>query len=170
MKITVLNGSPRPSGNTAAMVESFKNGAESKGHIVNVVNIGTMKINGCIACEYCHNNGNGKCIQQDEMQSLYPYINDSDMLVIASPVYYWSFSGQTQSVITRFYCLGRPNPRKYAMLLSSGSPEVYDAPISQYKDILSFFGAQDMGIITAYGSQNKSEAKLKECFDFGASL
>jgi len=84
MKITVLNGSPRPNGNTAAMVDSFKKGAESKGHIVNVINIGTMKINGCIACEYCHNNGNGKCIQQDEMQSIYPHINDSDMLVIAS--------------------------------------------------------------------------------------
>ena len=47
---------------------------------------------------------------------------------------------------------------------------VYDAPVSEYKSILKFFGATNMGIITAYGDQNQSEEKLKEFKDFGLSL
>lgn len=171
MKITVLNGSPRPNGNTSAMVESFKKGAESVGHEVDIILIGTMNINGCIACEYCHTKGNGECIQKDDMQKVYNSIKDADMVVFASPVYYWSFSGQMQSTITRFYAIGKPpKAKKYAMILSSGSAGVYDALISQYNDIINYFGASNAGIITAYGKQNKSQDKLDEAYNLGKNL
>lgn len=54
MKILVLNGSPRPNGNTSAMVEAFTEGAKENGHQVDVVNVCQKKIAGCLACEYCH--------------------------------------------------------------------------------------------------------------------
>ena len=54
MKILVFNGSPRPKGNTAAMVETFAKGARENGHQVDVVNVCQKKIAGCLACEYCH--------------------------------------------------------------------------------------------------------------------
>ena len=54
MKILVFNGSPRPHGNTAAMVEAFAEGARENGHQVDVVNVCQKKIAGCMACEYCH--------------------------------------------------------------------------------------------------------------------
>ncbi len=171
MKITVLNGSPRVNGNTMAMVQSFKQGAESNGHEVEVVTVGTMKINGCIACEYCHTKGNSECIQKDDMQKVYNAVKDVDMVVIASPVYYWSFSGQMQSTITRLYAIGKPpKAKKYAMILSSGSNGVYNALISQYNDVISYFGATNAGIITAYGNQNKTQAKLDEAYNLGKSL
>ena len=170
MNILVLNGSPRPKSNTKAHIEAFVEGAESKGHSVRVLNVGNMKINGCIGCEYCHTKGDGACVQKDDMQDVYPYLANSDMIVIASPIYYWGFSGQMMSLITRFYAPGKPAATKYDMFLSSGSPDVYDAPISEYKSILRFFGATNMGIITAYGSQNQSEEKLAEFRSFGQSL
>lgn len=171
MKITVLNGSPRINGNTMAMVQSFKQGAESNGHEVEVVTVGTMKINGCIACEYCHSKGNGECIQKDDMQKVYDAVKDADVIVIASPVYYWSFSGQMQSTITRFYAMGKPSKaKKYAMILSSGSNGVYNALVSQFNDIVDYFGATNVGILTAYGNQNKSQAKLGEAYSLGKSL
>ena len=170
MNILVLNGSPRPKANTKAHIEAFKEGAEAKGHSVRVFNVGNMKINGCLGCEYCHTKGDGACVQKDDMQEIYPYLANSDMVVIASPIYYWGFSGQMMSLITRFYAPGRPAADKYALSLSSGSPGVYDAPVSEYKSILKFFGATNMGIITAYGDQNQSEEKLKEFKDFGLSL
>jgi multimeric flavodoxin WrbA len=104
------------------------------------------------------------------MQDVYPYLANADMVVLASPIYYWGFTGQMMSVITRFYAPGKPAASKYAMFLSSGSPGVYDAPVSEYKSMLKYFGATNMGIITAYGSQNNSEEKLKEFRDFGYSL
>ena len=60
MKILVLNGSPTPNGNTVALVNAFKDGAESKGHEVNVVNVAHKNIKGCMACNYCKNAGNGQ--------------------------------------------------------------------------------------------------------------
>ena len=170
MKILVLNGSPRKDGNTAALVEAFKEGAESAGNEVKVWNVGTMKIAGCLGCEYCHTKGAGQCVQKDDMPQLFPDMADSDIVVLASPIYYWSFTGQMQSCISRFYAPGKPAAKKYAMILSSESEGVYDAPISQYKSCISYFGAKDLGIITVAGSQNKSEAALKKVREFGAGL
>ena len=98
-------------------------------------------------------------------------MKDADVVVLASPVYYWSFSGQMQSTITRLYSIGKPQKAtRYAMILSSGSSGVYDAIISQYNSVISYFGAKNAGIVTAYGHQNKSQEKLDEAFNLGKSL
>ena len=68
MKILVLNGSPHTKGNTTALVDAFTKGAESAGHEVVVCPVGTMNIKACLACEYCHNKGEGKCVQKDDME------------------------------------------------------------------------------------------------------
>ena len=57
MRILVLNGSPRPKGNTKQMVDAFREGAESAGHKVDVVDVCGKKIAGCLACEYCPTKG-----------------------------------------------------------------------------------------------------------------
>lgn len=170
MNILILNGSPRTSGNTAALVKGFEEGALSKGHQVNVINVGKLRLNGCVACEYCHEKGNGKCIVKDDMQQIYEGLDKADMVVFASPVYYWGFSGQLQSAITRFYAPNVPKARKYALLLSSQSPGVYDGIISQYRSMLGYFGAESAGIVTAAGDENKSPAKIKEACTLGAGL
>ena len=59
MKIVIMNGSPRVNGNTAAMVEAFARGAKEAGHQVETVVVGTMKINGCKSCDWCHGAGKG---------------------------------------------------------------------------------------------------------------
>ena len=89
MKILVLNGSPRPNGNTAAMVAAFKDGAEGAGHEVKVVRVYEKKIGACLACEYCHEKSNGICVQDDDMQEIYEAMKETDMLVLASPIHYW---------------------------------------------------------------------------------
>lgn len=170
MKILILNGSPRANGNTSALTKAFAEGAQSAGHEITTFHVGSMKINGCLGCEYCHGKGEGKCIQNDDMQQLYPAMKEADLVVLASSVYYWSFSGQLQSVITRFYAPGKPAAGKYAMILSSGSPNVYDAIFAQYNSMLNYFGAESVGIKTFNGGDQTCEANLKEMFDFGASL
>ena len=78
MKIVVLQGSPRPAGNTARLVSKFKEGAESEGHEVEVLNVGTMKISGCIGCDYCQGAGAGECAIKDDMQKVYAYKEAND--------------------------------------------------------------------------------------------
>ena len=170
MKILVLNGSPTPNGNTVALVNAFKEGAESKGHAVNVIDVAHKKVNGCMACNFCKRN-NGQCVQKDDMQEIYPQIQDADMIVFASPIYYFIMSGQLESVIHRFYAINAPEKAKYsALLLSSYSPNVYTGAIAQYKDMIAYMGMSDKGIVTADNSTNKTPAKLAEARALGESL
>lgn len=172
MKILVLNGSPRTNGNTAAMVEAFKRGAEEAGNRVDVFSVSQMKIAGCLGCEYCHTRGNGACVQEDDMQKIYPYLEQADMIVLASPVYYFSISGQLQCAITRTYNMGIPrNLKKAALILSSGADDVYDGAVYAYHcGFIEYMGLEDLGVYTAYGAQNKSDEKLKELYQLGKSL
>ena len=92
MKILVLNGSPRPNGNTAGMVKTFHQTAEEYGHQVKMFNVCKMNIKGCLACEYCHGKGHGQCVQKDDMQEIYAELNDTEMLILAAPIYYHGIS------------------------------------------------------------------------------
>lgn len=172
MNILILNGSPRPNGNTAAMVAAFSDGAKQSGHKVNIVNVCQKKIAGCLACEYCHTKGNGTCIQKDDMQEVYPLLEEAEMIVLASPIYYHSFSGQLQCAINRIYALDKPkNLKKAALILSSGSDHVYCGAIYEYQNsFLNYLNLEDMGIFSAYDKQNKSDEKLNELREFGKTL
>lgn len=175
MKILVLNGSPRPKGNTAQMISSFREGAEAVGHQVNVVDVCQKKIAGCLACEYCHTRGKGTCIQKDDMQEVYALLKEAEMLVLASPIYYHGVSGQLKCTLDRFYSAAYPQRpqmlKKVAMILSSGDADMYEGAMFSYEgDFLGYLGLEDMGVITAHGSENGSAVKLKELREFGASL
>lgn len=106
------------------------------------------------------------------MQEVYPILLEAEMIVLASPVYYHSFTGQLQCAINRIYALDKPaNMKKAALILSSGSDQVYDGAIYEYQNsFLDYLKLENMGIFTAYGKQNKSEEKLQELKAFGKSL
>ena len=175
MKILVLNGSPRPRGNTKQMTEAFRAGALSAGHQMDVVDVCRLHINGCVACEYCHTKGKGACIQKDDMSQVYDLLKEAEMLVIASPIYYHGLSGQLKCVIDRFYSaaypIKPPKLKKVAMILSSGDPDMYDGALFSFEgDFLGYLGLENMGVFTAHGAENGSQAKLEELRAFGASI
>lgn len=165
MKILVLNGSPRPKGNTAEMVSVFQDSAEKAGHEVVVINVCRKNIGGCLACEYCHDRSNGECFQHDDMQEIYGELRDTNMLVLASPIYYHGISGQLKCVIDRFYSALYPKApeslQKVAMFLSSGDPDMYDGARFSYEgDFLGYLGLEDIGLITNH-DPNHLEAVRK---------
>lgn len=172
MNILVLNGSPRQNGNTAAMVGAYAEGAAEAGHAVHVVDVCKKKISACLACEYCHTKGNGKCIQQDDMQEVYPLLEEAEMIVLASPIYYHSFSGQLQCAINRIYALDKPQKlRKAALIMSSDSDLVYSGAIFEYQNsFLQCLDLQDCGMFAAYGEYNKSEELLNRLKNAGRNL
>ena len=171
MKILVLNGSPHLSGATSDMVAAFASGAGDKGHEVLCVNVAHKSIRGCMACEYCRKH-EGICVQNDDMQAIYPEILSADMIVFASPIYYFTLSAQLQAVIHRTYAIDIPkNVKKVALILSSGSQFVYGPAITEYyQSIVEYWGVENAGIFTANGEQNKSEEKRKELYRFGNNL
>ena len=172
MNIVILNGSPRPHGNTAAMVAAYREGAESAGHKVIVFDVCRMHVAGCLACEYCHTKEQRTCIQKDDMQQIYPALDEADMLVLASPVYYHGLSGQLKCVIDRIYAPGYPRRlRKAALLLSSGSKGVYGGAVYTYQhSFLGWLHLEDMGVFVAAGDENKSPQLLERLRAAGAAL
>ena len=170
MKITIINGSPRTA-STAAMAKVFAEAAEAAGHEVETIHVGRMNIAGCKGCEYCHTKGEGKCIQQDDMEKVMPAYLESDMIVYASPVYYFGMSAQMMAAIQRIYCIGKPaKATKAALLLSSASPGVYDGAIGTYKAMLAYTGLKDMGIITANGAEGGPDTKLDQIRELASGL
>ena len=94
-----------------------------------------------------------------------------NMIVFASPVYYFTMTAQMEAAIQRVYCIGKPaKAKKAALLLSSGSDGVYDAAIAQFKAYMDYAGIEATKVITAHGDENKSEAKLNEVREFAGSL
>lgn len=170
MKIAILNGSPRKE-NTAAMVDAFAEGAKEAGHEVEIIHVGRMNIAGCKGCEYCHTKGEGKCIQKDDMEKVIPAYLDSDMVVFASPVYYFGATAQLQAAIQRVYCIGKPAKAvKAALLLSSGSPNTGSGAVEMYKNMIKYMGIEDAGVCALAGEENKAADKLAEIRAFAASL
>ena len=171
MKILVLNGSPHPDGATSDMVKAFSEGARDAGHEVVCVLVAQKTIHGCLGCDDCRKHG-GECVQKDDMQAIYPEILAADMVVFASPIYYFSLSAQLQAAIQRTYAIDIPaNVKKTALIMSSGSPYVYGAAITSYfQSIVEYWGVENTGIFTANGEQNKSESKRNELYRFGKNL
>lgn len=170
MKIAILNGSPK-NGNTAAMVNAFAEGAKEAGHEVEILHVGKMKIAGCLGCEYCHTKGEGKCIQKDDMEQVMPAYLDADMVVYASPIYYFDVTAQLSAAMQRVYAIGKPaKAAKAALLLSSGSPNPYEGAISSYKTMIGYMGLENAGILTAAGEENGSDAKMEEIRSFARGL
>ncbi len=170
MNILVLNGSPRPQGDTAKMVGAFQAAAEQAGHAVTVIPVCRRNIHGCLACEYCHGKGKGACAQKDDMQEIYEALRETDMLVLASPIYYHNISGQLKCVIDRFYALLYPTApkrlQKAAMFLASGDADMdVGARFSFEGDFLGYLGLEDKGLFT-----NHDEDVLKHIGEMAASL
>lgn len=162
MKILILNGSPRPQGNTRKMINAFVEAATA--HQVAVVDVCKKNIKGCMACEYCHTKGNGTCIQKDDMQEVYDLLKEAEMLIIASPIYYHGISGQLKCTIDRFYSAAYPNKpknlKKVAMFLSSGDNHMYDgAKFSYDGDFIDYLGLEGMGIFTNYDADVMEKIK-----------
>ena len=171
MNILILQASPRAKGNTAWMAEEYKKAAEAAGHEVTSVNVSKKKIAGCLACEYCHNKGNGACIQKDDMQELYPLMAEAEVLVLAAPIYYFTLNAQIQAPIQRMYCVNAPaKVKKMALLVSSHSPGVYDGAMAEFRDICNYWKAENTGVVTAKIDEQKTEETSKKIAELVSKL
>ena len=101
MKIVVLQGSPNRNGSTAILVDEFTRGARQAGHAVERIDVAHEDVHpcrGCVACGY----GARPCVQRDGMGRILDSVLAADMLVLATPLYYYDMTAQLKAVIDRF--------------------------------------------------------------------
>lgn len=101
LKVLMLNGSPRQSGNIALAFHEMEKVFEESGVEYENILLGRMDIRGCIACETCRKNG--KCAFNDIVNELAVKFEEADGLVIGSPVYYGSANGTLMSALQRLF-------------------------------------------------------------------
>lgn len=97
--VLILSGSPRQGGNFDLLCEEFMKGVVSSGNKVTKINIADKKIAPCRACYACKETG--QCFQKDDMGEILQAIIDADVLVLASPVYFYSINAQLKALIDR---------------------------------------------------------------------
>lgn len=99
MNIYVISSSLRENSNTELMAKYFYKGAEEKGHEVKFLSLKDFNLNFCTGCMMCHDAG--KCSITDDMDSIIDDIKNSDILVFATPVYYYGLSGKLKAFLDR---------------------------------------------------------------------
>ncbi|MCR4592812.1 MAG: flavodoxin family protein [Bacteroidaceae bacterium] len=177
MNILVLSGSPRKKGNTDLLVEAFVKGASQK-HSVEIISVHDYKVNPCVGCDACFKSESHTCAQKDDMSVVYDKMSHADMLVIASPVYFYGLSAPLKAVIDRFHNPVRDtyHIKKLALLLvgAASLPELFDGILAQYQLCLNFFKLEDAGHVLIRRAHDKGDVKnsnaLNEAFEFGKSI
>ena len=103
MKVLMINGSPRPNGNTSIALDEMAKIFAENGIEVETVQVGNQMIRGCIACGRCRKEKLGKCVFDDAVNAIAPKFEECDGLVIGSPVYYASANGTLISLLDRLF-------------------------------------------------------------------
>lgn len=188
--ILIIQGGGRPKGNTAQLTDSFAKGAQDAGHQVEIISLIKNEVKGCIGCNACRY---GKpCIQKDDFNSMVPKIKEADLIVFASPLYYWTISSRIKAFIERFYCiaeqddnppLGRyeKHPVKDCALLMTSADNffwTFEQAVSYYKfAFINYIGFQDRGMLLAGGCgdtdgkpQIEKTAWLEKAYQFGKTI
>ena len=117
-KVVVLVGSVRKGGNTDLLAQAFVNGAKESNE-VEVISVADYKVNPCIGCNSCFAREENKCFQNDDMTVIYDKLKEADIVVIASPVYFYGISAQLKCIIDRLHTpmRNRFKIKKLALLL-----------------------------------------------------
>lgn len=142
MKILMLNGSPRPHGNTAAALEEMEKVFAAEGLETELIHVGNRDIRGCIACGRCFETG--RCVFDDIVNELSPKFEACDGLVVGSPVYYASANATLVAFLTRlFYSTHFDKTMKVGAAVAAARRGGLTAT---YDELNKFFGISGMPI------------------------
>ena len=177
MDILVLQGSPNRDGSTALLVEEFMRGAREAGHNVERIDVAYADVapcTGCIACGY-----EGTCAQSDGMDALRDKLLAADMLVFATPLYYFNVSGQLKSFIDRFCAFSysmRSRRRDAAFLAVAWNDDdwTFDALDTYFTTLARYLHLADRGRVMGGGcgtpGQTARSRFPQAAYELGRSL
>lgn len=160
--ILVLTGSPRVGGNSDLLADAFIKGATKAGHEVFKYEVGKKNIKGCIACDTCYSKGT-PCSFDDDFNNIAPHIEKADMIVLVTPLYWFTFPSNLKAVIDKTYSfiIGEKKLNiKESMLLVCGednNESSFDGIVNTYKLILSYQKWTDRGHLVVPGVFNKGD-------------
>ncbi len=174
--VLIISSSPRKNGNSQILCEQFKKGAEEKGHQVKLIRIMEQNIGFCRACDCCMKNG-GTCVLKDDMAEILRMFQKADVLVLATPVYFYGISAQMKTFIDRTYPIWQHLGKKDVYYIISaglgldiierslGDLEGFVEHLEEYKIEGKIYAANVMeaGLV-------KNQSVFRKAYDMGYSI
>ncbi len=161
----------------------YRTSEKAAGHEAACFDLQKMNIHGCLGCCKGGKEKDSPCVQKDDMSRIYPVYEKSDIVVLASPMYYWGISGQLKCAFDRLFAVAEltpnyENPKKDCILLmaSEGNTESNFAPVRAfYEGLTSHLGWKNIGIVYAGGNMETGDIlskpqQLEEAEKLGKSI
>lgn len=162
-KVLILSGSPRKGGNSDLLCDEFMRGAAETGNEVEKMRVAAKKVAPCSGCYYCTKN-NGKCVHKDDMAEILQKMIDADVLVLASPVYFYSINAQLKAVIDRTVARWLEVKNKefyYIATMADESVSSADTTIACFRGYADCVeGAVEKGIIIGNGVYESGKLRI----------
>ena len=179
-KIVILNGSPRKNGNTSMLAAAFTKGAEEAGHTVTSFFLDGMHIGGCKGCFGGHSSRECPCVQQDDMVQIYPVVKEADVVVLATPLYYWNMSGQLRTAVDRLFALEegdgnflRGNGKSSALLMAAEG-HGFDDVVLYYDHLMEHHRWENLGHVLSGSNMDvgdiQDKKELQDAYALGKSI
>lgn len=176
-KVLILSGSPRKGGNSDLLCDEFMRGAIESGNSVEKIRVADKNIGYCKACYFCKKS-DGQCVIKDDMTEVLQKMIDADVIVLATPVYFYSIDAQLKAVIDRTVArwLEVKNKEFYYIITCADDDiktcETTLACLRGYADCVD--GAKEAGVIYGTGVYEKGKIKnqdqMRQAFEVGKNV
>jgi multimeric flavodoxin WrbA len=170
LNIMALYGSPRQGGNTEMLLDEFLKGAQGEGVVVDRLYIHDVAISPCRGCLACFQNG--CCILADDMQQIYPRLLAADIVVLASPIYFYGVTGGAKVLIDRAQALwgrkyvlndpalGKEGKKRAGFFISVGGtkgPKMFEGAVLTVKYFFDAFNVKYAGELLVRQADGKGD-------------
>ena len=172
--VLIISSSPRKAGNSDLLCDSFMQGAQDAGHSAEKIVLRERKIGFCTGCGFCQTH-QGKCSQRDDMKDILEKMVAADVIVLATPVYFYSMCAQLKVFIDRVCPRYTEVSNKKLYLIATAadtSKAALDGTIAGFRGFLDCLdNVEEAGILYGTGFHNLGEVKgkpiMKTAYDMG---
>ncbi|KLU65665.1 MULTISPECIES: flavodoxin family protein [Desulfosporosinus] len=175
-KVLVLSASPRKGGNSDLLCDQFILGANEAGHQTEKIFLRDKKIGYCTGCESCY--ASHKCIQNDDMAEILDKMIDAEVIVMATPVYFYTMNAQMKTLIDRTVPKYQEITGKefyFIVAAADNSKQAMERTIDGFRGFTFCLNdAQEKGVIFGIGAWHKGDIKgseaMKQAFEMGKNV
>ncbi len=181
-KLLIVKGSPRERGNSAVLADQAAAGAAPAGWEVECISLQSLDIRPCDGCDLCRETGQ-YCVIDDDMQGLYPKLLAADALLLASPIYWFTYSAQLKLFIDRWYGLWNAGQHVFdrkpvGIILAYGDTDLYTSgainAIKTFESMFGYLGADIVGVVhgslSDVGDAARNPGLMREAYELGRKL
>lgn len=175
--VLIISASPRKGGNSDTLCDQFRKGAEEAGNRADKIRLAELSIDYCSACYACKKIGH--CVKQDDMEVVLSKMREADVIVLATPVYFFTMCAQMKTMIDRTLGgaqkAGLENKEFYLIATAADGKAAMERTIDGLRGYLECLpGAKEMGVIYGAGAWQLGdilkEPAMQEAYQMGKNI